>query len=138
MFLLNQAFSLPDTAKARPQCLKQELFDSLTKIAPTIGLNPTETLVTSANNLYEATLISTGVMLVGPVASGKSSVRRLLKSVLLEKCSMLGYAEIRPKVGSDPVWCLFFPWMFSAHCCYILICHMKLIIRLVVSIVNLD
>lgn len=60
---------------------------------------PSEELLLRAVQLYELLPIRTGVMLLGPAAGGKTTVRQVLQLALSKEGRALQCAHIYPKVG---------------------------------------
>lgn len=60
---------------------------------------PSEELLLRAVQLYELLPIRTGVMLLGPAAGGKTTVRQVLQLALSKDGQALQCTHIYPKVG---------------------------------------
>ncbi|MEW5300897.1 MAG: hypothetical protein WDW36_003791 [Sanguina aurantia] len=73
----------------------------LAQAARTLGLHPSEELLLRAVQLYELLPIRTGVMLLGPAAGGKTTVRQVLQLALSKEGRALQCAHIYPKAVSS-------------------------------------
>ncbi|GMH41196.1 hypothetical protein BSKO_09106 [Bryopsis sp. KO-2023] len=97
--IVEEAFSSFMNVPQRPVDSYTDLLKSLKDKTSELNLTPSADILKRARDLYEATLASTGVVLLGAPASGKSCTLHLLREVLARQDG-LQCIEIFPKALS--------------------------------------
>ena len=102
--IINQLIPIKSARIHRFQTQNASLVHSLRTVAKDAGLQPTLKCLSECKLLNEALCVSSGAIIMGPPASGKTSVRKILREALLSlegegKYASIEAIDIWPKVS---------------------------------------